>query len=377
MCFKHINSSSDCVDIQAKGKQEVREGEKEGDRVTMMERGKTSERSVRTCVFAHSPLLEGQFYQQERLPRFWQALQMSECPCCNTNRKISTKKLSCKALRRRLPHKIETPRQPLDGDNFYLQLISPLHRTRGSDSIPTARKHRRDAKPRGKSADAPRVPAGEDPPASGGPAHAQRRAQGHWRACLSEALAVDDGRARVVVLLLRDPHLLEGAQRREDGPADPDRVLALGGRDDADPHRGRREGGHFALDAVRDAGEHGGATGQNDIIEEVAADVDVAPHDGVEGGLVDAVGLQPDQRRLEQNLWAAKALIADCDNLRRAAKVVSAACDWSMLCLSMSKPCDQLIPVRRASRTISQPMTKSQPSAFPARSRVQRSTASP
>ena len=36
-----------------------------------------------------------------------------------------------------------------------------------------------------------------------------------------EALAVDDRGARLVVLLLGDPHLLEGRERREDGAADP------------------------------------------------------------------------------------------------------------------------------------------------------------
>merc|ERR1711912_216848 len=65
-----------------------------------------------------------------------------------------------------------------------------------------------------------------------------------------EALAVDDRGAALVVLLLRDPHLLEGGQRREDGAADPDRVLALGRRDDLDLHRGRREGGDLLGHAV-------------------------------------------------------------------------------------------------------------------------------
>ena len=40
----------------------------------------------------------------------------------------------------------------------------------------------------------------------------------------SEALPVDDGRAGLVVLLLRDPHLLERGQRGEDGASDPDGV---------------------------------------------------------------------------------------------------------------------------------------------------------
>merc|ERR1719188_1618791 len=44
----------------------------------------------------------------------------------------------------------------------------------------------------------------------------------------SEALPVHDGRTRLVVLALGDPHLLEGAERRQDGASNPHRVLALG-----------------------------------------------------------------------------------------------------------------------------------------------------
>merc|ERR1712038_615615 len=45
-----------------------------------------------------------------------------------------------------------------------------------------------------------------------------------------EALAVDDGGAALVVLLLGDPHLLEGGEGSQDGSSDPDGVLPLGGR---------------------------------------------------------------------------------------------------------------------------------------------------
>lgn len=51
-----------------------------------------------------------------------------------------------------------------------------------------------------------------------------------------------DGRAGLVVLLFRDPHLLEGGERGEDGATDPDGVLALRRRDDLDLHRRGREG---------------------------------------------------------------------------------------------------------------------------------------
>ena len=53
----------------------------------------------------------------------------------------------------------------------------------------------------------------------------------HLLAVRLEAFAVDDGGARLVVLLLADPHLLEGGQRGQDGASDPHRVLALGRSD--------------------------------------------------------------------------------------------------------------------------------------------------
>lgn len=45
-----------------------------------------------------------------------------------------------------------------------------------------------------------------------------------------------DGRARLVVFLLRDPHLLEGGQGGKDGTADPDGILPLGGSNDLNFH---------------------------------------------------------------------------------------------------------------------------------------------
>lgn len=42
-----------------------------------------------------------------------------------------------------------------------------------------------------------------------------------------EALAVDNGRARLIILTFRDPHLLEGAERRQNGTTNPHTVLSL------------------------------------------------------------------------------------------------------------------------------------------------------
>ena len=47
-----------------------------------------------------------------------------------------------------------------------------------------------------------------------------------------EALPVDDGGTCLIVLLLADPHLLEGGQGSQDGAADPHGVLPLRGGDD-------------------------------------------------------------------------------------------------------------------------------------------------
>ena len=47
---------------------------------------------------------------------------------------------------------------------------------------------------------------------------------------------MDNRGTRLVVLLLGDPHLLEGGEGGQDGATDPDRVLPLGGSNDLDLH---------------------------------------------------------------------------------------------------------------------------------------------
>jgi hypothetical protein len=76
-----------------------------------------------------------------------------------------------------------------------------------------------------------------------------------------EALAMDNGWSTLVILLLGDPHLLEGGEGSQDGTTDPDGVLAFWRSDDLDLHRGRGEGSDFLLHAVGDTWVHGGTTG--------------------------------------------------------------------------------------------------------------------
>ncbi len=51
-----------------------------------------------------------------------------------------------------------------------------------------------------------------------------------------EALPVDNGWARLIVLLLGDPHLLEGGKGSKDGTSNPDGVLPLWWGNDFDLH---------------------------------------------------------------------------------------------------------------------------------------------
>ena len=65
--------------------------------------------------------------------------------------------------------------------------------------------------------------------------------------CL-EALPVDDGGTCLIILLLADPHLLEGGQGSQDGATDPDRVLTLRGGNDL---VGKQKRGHPLIKNTR------------------------------------------------------------------------------------------------------------------------------
>merc|ERR1711862_1092682 len=130
-----------------------------------------------------------------------------------------------------------------------------------------------------------------------------------------EALPVDNGWAALVVLLLGDPHLLEGGEGRQDGATDPDRVLPLRGSNDLDLDGGGSQGSDLLLHPVGDTRVHGGATGHDGVGIQVLPDVNIALHDGVVGGLVDTAGLHAKEGRLEEGLGGAESLIANGDDL--------------------------------------------------------------
>jgi hypothetical protein len=75
-----------------------------------------------------------------------------------------------------------------------------------------------------------------------------------------EALAVHDGRTALVVLLLGDPHLLEGRERSENRTTDPDGVFALWWGNDLDLHGRRGKSCDFLLHTVGNTRVHSGST---------------------------------------------------------------------------------------------------------------------
>merc|ERR1719430_2377031 len=132
--------------------------------------------------------------------------------------------------------------------------------------------------------------------------------------CL-EALPVHDGWAALIVLLLGDPHLLEGGERSQDGSSNPDGVLPLWGSNDLDLDGGRSQSGNLLLHTVSNTRVHGGAPRHDGVGVQVLPDVHITFHDGVVGGLMESTSLHSQEGRLEECLRAPEPLITDGDDL--------------------------------------------------------------
>jgi len=130
-----------------------------------------------------------------------------------------------------------------------------------------------------------------------------------------EAFPVDNGGAALIVLLLGDPHLLEGGEGSKDGATDPDGVLPLRRSNDLDLNGGGSQGSDLLLHPVSNTRVHGGATRHDSVGIEVLPDVNIALHDGVVGGLMDAAGLHAKEGRLEEGLRGTEPLITNGNDL--------------------------------------------------------------
>merc|ERR1712215_245519 len=103
-----------------------------------------------------------------------------------------------------------------------------------------------------------------------------------------ETLAVNNGWATLIILLLGDPYLLEGGEGSKDGSSDPDRVLPLWWSNDLDLDSGWSKSSDFLLHPVSNTRVHGGASRHDSVGIQILTDVNIALHDGIIGGLMDA-----------------------------------------------------------------------------------------
>merc|ERR1740116_167396 len=131
----------------------------------------------------------------------------------------------------------------------------------------------------------------------------------------SGALSVHDRGTRLIVLLLLNPHLLEGGQRGQDGASDPDRVLPLRRSDDLNRHRVRGQILDFLLHSLRDVLVHRRAAAHHHVSVQILPDIDIALHDRREGQFVDSLLSQAQELRLEQSLRRSEPLRSDGDHL--------------------------------------------------------------
>ena len=130
-----------------------------------------------------------------------------------------------------------------------------------------------------------------------------------------ETLVVDDRWTTLVVLLLRDPHLLERSQGSQDRTTDPHGVFPLWRSDDLDLHRRWSQSGDLLLHSLSDTWEHGGTTGHDDVTVQFLTDIDITLDDRVVSSLVDTGGLKTENRWLEEGLWSSESLVTDSDDL--------------------------------------------------------------
>jgi hypothetical protein len=80
---------------------------------------------------------------------------------------------------------------------------------------------------------------------------------------------VDDAWARLIVLSLADPHLLEGGQRGQDRATNPDAVLALWWGHHLDLHGAGGQSSQLLGHALTDAREHRCASAEHYVAVQV------------------------------------------------------------------------------------------------------------
>ena len=75
------------------------------------------------------------------------------------------------------------------------------------------------------------------------------------------------------------------------------------------------EGSELLLHSVSNTGEHSCTSREHNVSVQVLADINVALHDGVVGGLVNTSGLHTQEGWLEEGFRATETFVTDGDNL--------------------------------------------------------------
>ena len=130
-----------------------------------------------------------------------------------------------------------------------------------------------------------------------------------------EAFPVDNGWSALIILLLGDPHLLEGGEGGKDGSSNPDRVLSLWWGNDLDLDGGWSKSSDLLLHPVSNTRVHGGTSRQDNVGIQVLTNVHIALHDGVVGCLMNSYSFHSQEGWLEESLWTPEPLIAYGDDL--------------------------------------------------------------
>ena len=101
---------------------------------------------------------------------------------------------------------------------------------------------------------------------------------------------MDNGWATLIILLLGDPHLMEGREGSKDGSSNPDRVLPLWWSNDLDLDCGRCKCSDLLLHAISNTRVHGGAARHDCVSIKIFPHVNITLHDGIVSCLMDAMG---------------------------------------------------------------------------------------
>lgn len=104
------------------------------------------------------------------------------------------------------------------------------------------------------------------------------------------------------VLLLGEHHVVEGGEASKSGGTLEDSVLAVGGGNEFDLVTSGSQAQELLLETVGETFVHGGTTGEDDVLHEVLADVDVRAGDGSPGKMLDGLAGEAVEVGVEQKL---------------------------------------------------------------------------